>query len=540
MLILIGFLLAIVELAGAQEKAKPAVTPYWGFGHWIWEDQIHTSNTVRYLVDGYSKYDIPVDTVILDSPWSSAYNNFEWDATLYPDFEAMLQQLHAQDIRVILWYSGFVNKRSREVPLQQSPLFDPAVSQNYTVNDGGLSWWHKGEGAHIDFTNKAAVEWWHRQVDKVLKLGIDGWKVDISSAWLGDDISTSIGPLPNEEFRPYYYKDAFEYARSVNPDFMCYTYGHVLALQQEFDLAPVEYSQGQWSGDFTGNFAGIAEQLTAIYKSAKSGYGAPACEIGGYWGEPSDKKSFIRYTQMASMVPLMVNGGNQGAVGFHLPWNYDEETISIYRDFVNLHKRFAPYLFSNSVEGHLHGGSIVKECSIERKSHRLGSDLFVQAITTDSDTVAIVFPQEGRWIDYWNTADVFSPASSATKEYPINRYPIFIRAGAIIPFESSDDEVVELMIYPCGESRFVYHKPAGPGVDYTDIVITLDEGTGLLEITSPEETEFRIKVVSFQNPTSVSGADRFEYDSETSELLIEKTGRAIQIEIEGLLGYSSK
>ncbi len=530
----------LAGLADAQEQPKPAITPYWGFGHWVWEDQIHTSNTVKYLVDGYSKYDIPVDTVILDSPWSSAYNSFEWDPALYPDFEALLQQLHQQDIRMVLWYTGFVNKKSREVPLQQSPLFDPALSNGYTVNDGKLSWWHKGEGAHIDFTNPAAVAWWHRQVDHVLKLGIDGWKVDISSAWLGDDISTSIGPLSNEAFRPYYYKDAFEYARSLNPDFLCYTYGHVQALQKEFDLAPVEYSQGQWSGDFTGGFAGIADQLTAIYRSANSGYGAPACEIGGYWGDPSDKKSFIRYAQIASMTPLMVNGGNQGAMGFHLPWNYDEETISIYRDFVKLHHKFAPYLFSNSVDAHLNGGSIIKDCSIDRKSHRLGEDLFVQAITSDNDTVAILFPERDRWIDYWKREDVFSPASSITKDYPIDRYPIFVRAGAIIPIESSDDKLVEIMIFPEGESRFVYRKPTGPGVDYTDIVISMDEEKGLLKITSKEEAAFKLKVVSFQKPTSVSGADRFEYDAETSELLLEKTGHAVQIQMEGLLGYSSK
>lgn len=30
----------------------------------------------------------------------------------------------------------------------------------------------------IDYTNPAALQWWHKQMDNVLDLGIDGWKCD--------------------------------------------------------------------------------------------------------------------------------------------------------------------------------------------------------------------------------------------------------------------------------------------------------------------------------------------------------------------------
>ncbi len=518
----------------AQERPKPAIAPYWGFGHWIWEDQIHTSNTVKYMIDGYSKYGIPVDIVIFDSPWSSAYNNFEWDTTLYPDFKDLIKQLHNKNIKLILWYTGFVNKESREVPLNRSPLYNIAIKNNYSVNNGELYQWHKGKGAHIDFTNPSAVDWWHKQIDKVLKLGIDGWKVDISAEWLGDSVLTSKGVLSNNEFKYYHYKDAFEYARSIKPDFLCYTYGHVNILYKYRDMSPQNYSHCQWTGDFQGDFKGLTNQLSFIYLSANKGYGAPACEIGGYWGKHSDKKSFIRYTQLASMVPTMVNGGSRGALGDHLPWNYDNQTISIYRDFVNLHRKFAPYLFSSSVEGHLNGNSIIQDCSNENNSHLLGDDIFVKAITTESDTIKIVFPDENKWINYWDVKEVFSPSDTIFKYYSIEKYPIFIKEGAIIPIEISEKDNVEFLIFPKGESSYVFHKPLGQGIEYTDIIVEINEKKGIIKITSQEESNFKFRLICFQEPKSINGADHYQYDSSNSELLLEKKGSTFKIKINEL------
>ena len=58
---------------------NPPITPYWAFGHIVWEDSINTSAGARQLVNGYLEHDIPVDGIIIDSPWSTSYNDFNWD-----------------------------------------------------------------------------------------------------------------------------------------------------------------------------------------------------------------------------------------------------------------------------------------------------------------------------------------------------------------------------------------------------------------------------------------------------------------------------
>lgn len=37
---------------------------------------------------------------------------------------------------------------------------------------------HCFRGTHIDYDHPEALEWWHKQMDQILDLGIDGWKCD--------------------------------------------------------------------------------------------------------------------------------------------------------------------------------------------------------------------------------------------------------------------------------------------------------------------------------------------------------------------------
>ena len=60
-------------------------TPAWALECWVWEDDTNTAEAVRELLEGYARHDIPVRTVLIDSPWSTRYNDFQVDTNRYPD-----------------------------------------------------------------------------------------------------------------------------------------------------------------------------------------------------------------------------------------------------------------------------------------------------------------------------------------------------------------------------------------------------------------------------------------------------------------------
>ena len=72
--------------------------PAWVFGHVVWEDE-STTQSVYELVQGYLEHGVPVDGVIIDSPWETAYNTFEWDQERYPNAQQMIHSAQPQDYR---------------------------------------------------------------------------------------------------------------------------------------------------------------------------------------------------------------------------------------------------------------------------------------------------------------------------------------------------------------------------------------------------------------------------------------------------------
>jgi len=375
MLILFTMLLLAFACTSAPVEnspiEKPPITPNWALGHVVWEDSINTQDAAQMLVNLYAEHKVPVGGIIIDSPWSQSYNDFNWDRARYPEAEKMLKSFNEQNIKVMLWLTGCVNLTAKGVPVQKSPDYDYVVEKGYAVNNSKPSEWWKGDGVHIDFTNPDATAWWDGKLDKVFGDGVAGWKVDQGEYYFGDSLSltvenriagqdnrffgdsliTSIGRISLRKFKGHYYDHMFDYSTSKNPDGM--TMARPFSHQGDFAANISKLSLG-WCGDFEGNWDGLKLQISNIYTSAKAGYGALACEIGGFMESRSTKEQLIRYTQFGAMTACMVNGGENGAFTNHLPWYHDDETTEIYRYYTTLHYQLRPYLFSTLVDAHLH------------------------------------------------------------------------------------------------------------------------------------------------------------------------------------------
>jgi alpha-glucosidase (family GH31 glycosyl hydrolase) len=377
---------------------------------------------------------------------------------------------------------------------------------------------------HLDFTNNEAVKWWNKRLDKVFIDGVYGWKVDQGEAAFGDTVITSIGKIPQKEFRKYYYNSMFDYAVSKNKNegmIIARPYSHQTNL--DGFAASIEKMSVGWCGDFSGDWSGIKMQINDIYKSADAGYGAIACEIGGFQSKHSTKAQLIRYTQLGSMVATMVNGGSNGAFTNHLPWYHDKETSDIYRYYVNLHYELRNYIFSSLVDAHLHGGSLIKDVSFKEESHKLGNSIFFKAITSDTNMVSFTLPKDGEWIDFW-TNEKYAGAAKITKEYALDKAPIFIKMGAIIPLEI-DNKVtglgdksfagkIVILLYPKGKSTYLYHKPLGDGIEYSDIEIAYEAGK--ISVKAEEKNSY-VFLIKDQN-----GVETFEKDGKSFDLVLRK------------------
>lgn len=482
---LLIFILSAIRLSAQT----PPVVPAWAFKHIVWEDNMNTREGAELLLKGYKDHSIPVEAIIIDSPWSTSYNNFNWDEEKYPDPSGMLSEFAGNDIRVILWLTGAVNIKCKDTKNDKAETYDYVVEKGYGINGSQPHDWWKGRGVHIDFTNKDAVKWWGTQLDKVFSAPVYGWKCDQGEYWFGDILETSAGVMGNADFRHWYYDAMYDYTVGRNPEGI--TISRPYSHQGGFAASPDKVSIG-WCGDFDGDWRGLKRQIDNIYRSSLAGYGAVACEVAGFYGKSANREQFVRYAQFGCMTSTMINGGENGAFTNHLPWYHGEDVSDIYRDCVLLHDSLVPYLFSTSVDNHLRGGSLIRNMSFSEESHMLGDCLFTKAITSDNNEVSFTLPSEGMWIDWW-TGKKYSAGEEVTTLYPLDKFPLFVKSGSVLPMFK--DGKVEINVYPdSGDISKKLHLPVGEGVEYVDVLVTYKSKGKKVKVEGLEESEYVIVI----------------------------------------------
>lgn len=525
---------------------NPPIVPRWAYEPWVWEDNGNTQNSVMRLVEGYRSHNIPVSAVIIDSPWSTGYNDFIWDTKRYPQPQKMIDQLHANGVRVIMWMTGNINSDSGDTPLKKSSNYDEAIQNDYGLEaPKEYSWW-KGTGLHIDVTNEKARQWFASQMDKIMDMGIDGFKCDagVGDILPIDPVTTSTGTVSHEEYKGLWHKYMYDYATKKKPDVVLTArpYSH----QHGNWHAKVSDCILGWCGDFNGDYAGLAFQLDNLYRSAQAGYSGLQVEVGGYWGKAPSKNELIRYAQFGALMPNMSNGGSNGGLTNHLPWWHDQqagggstETTDIYRYFATLHSELVPFLFSLGVEAHLTGKPIVRQADIKQTQHMLGDDIFVGVMVHDSNKTVNL--PTGNWIDFWNRTQNITGPQTIELTLPLDRYPIYIRNGAIIPMNVTNDITghgdtdskgkTTLLIFPSGTKKKTFYRPLNDSLDYTPVDITVNAEDGTIQVDSELSHDWLFRVHVSASPESVKGADKWSYDAANNVIIIHKNGTGFLITI---------
>ena len=118
----------------SQRHGQLPLTPAWALENWLWEDDVNSSAYVDELLAGHKEHDIPIRTIILDSPWSLRYNDFEVDTVRYPNPEQWFKKLQDNEYRVVLWMTSLVNSYSKDSKIKNSEKWYNQVNKKGYLN----------------------------------------------------------------------------------------------------------------------------------------------------------------------------------------------------------------------------------------------------------------------------------------------------------------------------------------------------------------------------------------------------------------------
>ncbi len=454
---------------------RPPLPPAWSFAPWKSRDVHRSREEVLEDAELTRQHDLPGSVIVIDSPWETGYNDFRLNDEQFARPAAMFERLEQLGFQTCLWLTPFVNKRNKiDMPgIDPGPTstYREALERGFLVQKPDrspmLAHWWKGEGALVDFTNPKAVTWWHEQLDRTRQWGVRAFKCDDGE---GNFISDAV------------FADHSTAAAMKNR----YAYEYLKAMQAYIDtrlggdgvlLARCGFTGTQkfpfcWCGDLETNLSfenGLPAAIIAGQTAALSGLSMWGHDIAGYIGEPTPEV-FIRWTQFGAFSPLMQvhMTCNKG------PWDFGDQALDVYRRYAKLHTQLYPYLRDAAIEASHTGMPIIRPMALAfqddpQAANRIdqylfGPDLLVAPIYRGSTRREVYLPV-GVWIDYWTGQPTTGPAVIEA-DAPLDRIPLYVRAGAIIEMLPADvdtlvsaNPALDKSVVPIDERRILQIWP---------------------------------------------------------------------------------
>lgn len=485
---------------GAPEDIQPPSrihTPRWAFQPWISKDISSAADTYAF-VDGFISRDIPVGTVVLDSPWETNYNTFVPNPDRYPNFPTLVSDMRDRDVRVVLWTTQMVNQISFDLEMGGDTYDGPAsnyaeaVACDFFVESGRLFTWWKGRGGAIDFTDPIARQWWHEQQATLLDQGVAGWKLDFGESYVRlDTVQTDAGEITRQQYSESYYKDFYDYGVQRRGDEEFLTMVRAYDKSYDFDgrfFARPEHAPVVWVGDNRRDWVGLADALDHTFRSAVAGYTVIGSDLGGYLNRddedlgvtvPFDRVNFLRWLAASAMSPFMQLHGRANLTPWTLPDDPDPDaSVDHYRYWSHVHAELVPFWYSLAQESYAgNQDGIIRPLGVEASwagdyRYMLG-DAFLVAPILDGTGIRDVAVPPGTYYDWWDE-QVVSGGATTSFDYAadLRRIPLLVKSGAVVPI-ASESAIAGLtqgglgaadvvLAWPdIAPSTFVAHDPDG-------------------------------------------------------------------------------
>jgi alpha-glucosidase (family GH31 glycosyl hydrolase) len=455
---------AMIMAEYARLTGHPEMAPLWTFGY----QQSHRTLAKDEIIAEartFREKNLPCDAMIYlgtgfcPAGWNTENGSFVWNSSVFPNPKKSIEELHEQNFKAVV-HVVILSDRL------EGRASDKCDVTRFDESQAGCHW----DNHRKDFA-----------------MGVDGWwpdegdPLDIASRlvrnrmyWEGPQIDR-----PNE--RPY-------------------------ALHRNGYAGMQRYGSFLWSGDVYSTWETLKVHIPLAVNTGLTGIPYWGTDIGGF--VPTKELTaelYLRWFQFAAFCPLFRAHGRTWKLRLPWGWNtgdpgpvemrnyngaatpdaselHNAAVEPICRKYLGLRYRMLPYLYSAVRECTATGMPLMRALWLHYPEdaqavacgdqYLWGRDVLVAPVVEQGAKSRRVYLPRGRWQDFW-TGERHEGGCEITRAVDLETVPLYVRAGAILPFgpvkQYTAEKVNEpdtIAIYPGADGSFLLYEDDGKSFNY--------------------------------------------------------------------------
>jgi len=397
---------------------------------------------------------LPISVIVIDYFHWTQQGDWKFDPDEWPDPAAMVAELEALGIKLMVSVWPTVNPASENYAEMNELGYLVANERGLGLQ---LASWDRGSAVRVpmafyDATNPRARDYiWSKVKENYLKYGIKTWWLDACEPELvpeqPDNLRYHLGPgLEVGNAYPMLH------ARGFYENMLAEGEQEIVLLCRSAWAGSQHYGALVWSGDIDSTFEDLRRQIPAGLNIGLSGIPWWTTDIGGFKDgditTPYFRELIVRWFQFGVFCPvfrlhgnrqpgIMVGSEQTGAA--NEVWAFGDTEYEIIRHLMFLRERLRPYVMEQMATASANGLPPMRALFLEfpdeapawevTDQFMFGPDVLVAPVTTYGARERVVYlPEAASWLDAW-TGNPVGATGWVTAAAPLERIPVYLREG---------------------------------------------------------------------------------------------------------------
>lgn len=543
---------------------RAPMLPRWMFGYVQSKERYRSAAELVETAETFRALNIPVDCIVQDwHTWEAGlWGEKRPDPKRYPDLKALVERLHRLQVKLMvsIW-PNMAAAGDNYRAFEAGGLLLPNASVYNAFQEAGRAlYWKQCEEAWF----RAGVDaWWCDNAEPFSDADWNGAEKrpeELRYRLIVADSEKSMDWTRLNSFGLYHAMGIYRNWRKQTEA------RRVVNLTRSTYASGQRYGVVAWSGDLSAKWSVLRAQITEGIKFCMSGQPYWTLDIGGFFtvrdryenrgcdqagnrtplwfwnGDYNDgvedlgyRELYVRWLQYAVFLPVFRAHGTDTP---REPWRFGGPGDPLYEAivaFIRLRYRLLPYIYATSAAVSFRHDTMLRSLMFDfpqdarvadlSDSFMFGRSLLVCPVTEPMyygpgsvplegvpKTREVYLPAGTVWYDYW-THQALTGGRDAVCDAPLERIPLFVRAGAILPVseplayaDERGGEVAALYVYDGADGAFTLYNDSGDSYAYESgayamVPVSYRSGDqtltlGRAEGSYPYQTSFAVKLVT--------------------------------------------